>query len=416
MDLKHLPTLPGVYLFKNLAGEIIYIGKAINLKNRVSSYFQKNSSLLPRTQNMVAQISALEMIPVQSEIEALILEARLIKKHYPYFNIRLKDDKDYLYIKITKEEFPTIKVARKRDLDDALDYYGPFPDGTSVRRVLKSLRKIFPYSTCQPNSKKACFYYHLSLCTGVCIGKVTPKEYRKIIRSFRDFMDGKKEKVLKSLEKEMYRQAKFLNFEKALIYKQQIQMIEYVTQPIGRIEAYVENPNLLEDIREKQLEDLANVLGIKHELHRIECYDISHTMGSYTSGSMVVLTDGNPDTNEYRRFRIKTVKGIDDYASLKEVIRRRLHNDWPTPDLMVIDGGKGQLNACFEVLQELKLPYPVIGLAKREEEIFVPGSSEAIKLNRDNKSLQLIQLIRDEAHRFALKYHRSMRSKAFLTR
>ena len=415
MNLKNLPNTPGVYIFKNGQDKIIYIGKANNLKNRVSSYFQK-SSLYPKTAAMVSQIADLSFIEVISEIEALILEANLIKKYKPYFNVRLKDDKDYLYVKITKEEFPKILLARKKDLKDAYKYFGPFPEGTQVRKIIKTLRKVFPYSTCTPNAKRACFYYHIGQCLGVCINKVTPIEYRRMIRRFISFMSGNKDRVIVSLAREMKRQSYLQNYEKALTLKKQIGMIGYITQPIGKVESYIENPNLIEEIRENQLLDLAKDLGLKSKIDRIECYDISHFMGFYTAGSMVVLSKGAPDKAEYRRFRIKDVVGIDDYASMKEVLRRRFRNDWQTPDLVVIDGGKGQLSAALEVFSELGVTHPVIGLAKREEQVYLPGEKEPLTLKRTDKSLQIIQLIRDEAHRFALKYHRKMRSSDFLTK
>src|SRR3989338_4145658 len=282
VNLKDLPTTAGVYFFHDRGGKIIYIGKAVNLKNRVSSYFQKPSQLLPKTQSLVSQISSLDFIQVQSEIEALILEANLIKKHHPYFNVRLRDDKDYLFIKVTNEQFPTIKVTRKKDLEDAKIYFGPFPDGTSVRKGLKNLRRIFPYSSCKPNSKRACFYYHLGLCPGVCIGKISAAEYRKIINRFIDFMKGQKEKVKIALCKEMTRYSKLQNYEKALQLKNQMTLIDYITQPVGKVEEYIENPNLLDDIKEKQLQDLGEILGVRKFIRRIECYDISNFYGEFT--------------------------------------------------------------------------------------------------------------------------------------
>lgn len=409
-----MPQLPGVYLFKDFENKTIYIGKANNLKLRVSSYFQKKGSLLPKTQSLVRQVNSVEIVPVQSEIEALILEANLIKKHRPFFNIDLRDDKDYLYIKVTKADYPRVSIARKALLGDASQIFGPFPDGSTVRRILKTLRKIFPYSTCTPKSKRACFYYHIGQCLGVCLGKIDSAQYKKMIRRFVDFMRGKKKKVRESLEKEMKAQAKKLNFEQASLLKSQIQAIDYITQPVTRVESYVANPNLLEDIRRGQLRELSKAIGLAKTPLRIEGYDISNFAGESPTGSMVVLTEGIPDKSQYRKFRIKTVTGINDYLCLKEVLKRRMKNDWPKPDLIVIDGGKGQLSSAIQALSEAGWAVPVISLAKREEEIFLPLHPKPLNLRRDSSALQLIQLIRDEAHRFALKYHRQRRALEFL--
>ena len=217
----------------------------------------------------------------------------------------------------------------------------------------------------------------------------------------------------KSLLKEMNRQAKFLNFENALVLKNQIKAIDYLTQPVNKIEEYLENPNLLSDLKDQELRDLAKTLGLPKSPERIESFDISNILGKNSSGSMSVLTKGLPDIDQYRRFRIKTVQGADDYSSLQEVLTRRFKNDWPLPDLIIIDGGKGQLSAALEVLNDLKVNTPLIALAKKHEEIFLPDNKEPLRLSKDNKSLHLLQIARDEAHRFALKYHQKLRNKSF---
>lgn len=437
---KSLPRSPGVYLFKNTRGRVIYVGKAVDLKNRVSSYFQKGSRLLPRTKLLVGDIAGLETIRVDSEIEALILEANLIKKYRPYYNVRLKDDKDYLYIKVTKEDFPTVVLARTRDLKGAKKYFGPFPNSSAARTTYKLLRKLFPYRTCTPGQGKACFYYHIGLCLGPCIGAVDQKTYNVMIRRMISFLEGKKEQVVRDLTWDMNNAARKLEFELAGQLKHQIDSINYVTTRTRLISRYMENPNLIEDLREEALANLAEAVGLTgRHLTRIEGYDNSNISGTSATSSMVVFTKGEPDRSQYRKFRIKTVQGSDDYAYMKEVLSRRFRrlkvdrsqrfserdrkffdvnadeSFEAIPDLILIDGGKGQVSAAQMVLRDYNLPIPVIGLAKRLEEIFLPGRSEGVRLPKDSEALKLIQHIRDEAHRFAIGYHRKLRGRAMLS-
>ncbi len=488
MDLKRLPHSPGVYLFKNNRGSVIYVGKAVDLRNRVSSYFssgtrkaggrtatdyfqkgrpQPNPRLLPRTSLLVRDIRDLDFIRVESEIEALILEANLIKKYRPYYNVRLKDDKDYLYIKVTKEDFPTVELARSRDLPGAKIYFGPFPESRAARTTYKLLRKLFPFRTCTHNQGKACFYYHIGLCLGVCIGAVDKKTYNLMIRRLIHFLQGKKEQTVRELAWDMNNAARRLEFERAGQLKRQIESIEYVTQRTTLIHRYMDNPNLVEDLRDQALAELAAAVNLPgRHLTRIEAYDNSNLQGSLGTSSMVVFTRGEPDPPQYRKFRIHRTHGADDfrkanargfekaddfrkanargfekaddYADMKEVFRRRfkrLKID-PTqrfnltdrkfldvnadesfeavPDLIVVDGGKGQLSAAAAVLTELNLPIPIISLAKRLEEIYLPGNSQPIRLPRSSEALKLVQHLRDEAHRFAITYHRKLRSKALI--
>ena len=470
---KGLPDTPGVYLFKNARGKVIYVGKAINLKNRVSSYFQKFENLLPKTQLLVTDITDLDYVRVESEIEALILEANLIKKHKPHYNIRLKDDKDYIYIMITKEDFPTVRLARQKDLKGAKKYFGPFPDGGSARTVYRLLRRLFPFRTCKPGQGKACFYYHIGLCLGPCIGAVDKKTYNLMIRRMISFLEGHKDEVVAALTEDMERAAETLQFERAGQIKRQLEAIGYVTTKRQLIDRYIDNPNLIEDLRNEALRELAEVLNSHHRenlpatppqsgslseqashLRRIECYDNSNIQGTHATSSMVVFIDGEPDKSHYRKFRIKKVKGQDDYAYMKEVLTRRFHrlvtptgkprhpglepepnNKFPTddfrtakargreatdlsfesmPDLIVIDGGKGQLATAKKVLDDLNLEIPMISLAKRLEEIYLPGDPTPIRLSRDSEALKLVQRLRDEAHRFALGYNRKLRNKALI--
>ncbi len=420
-----IPAKPGVYQFKNKAGHIIYVGKALNLSNRVSSYFSKNLNS-PKTTALVAEIAEVETIIVESEIEALILEANLIKKYLPQYNIRLTDDKDYLYIKVTKEDFPKIVTARKKDLKNALKYFGPFPSATTVRNTLKSLRRVFPWCSGTYQQNRPCFYYHLGYCPGPCAKAIDKKEYRKIINRFIAFMEGKKEQLANELISEMGLYAKAQRFEEAAKVKRTLSGITYLTQT-NRIQAYLDNPNFLEDQNRKALEQLKNSLGLEKIPERIEGYDISNIQGAEAVGSMVVLTDGEIDKSQYRKFKIhppvfdreaqtESVGGLakpNDFAMMAEVIRRRFKNNWPLPDLIIVDGGKGQVRGAELEIRNSKLEIPIFGLAKRMEWLY-PPEGEVIKLKRSNPALKLLQKLRDEAHRFAITYHRKLHQRAVL--
>ena len=439
MDLNRLPKTPGVYLFKNSRDKVIYVGKAVNLKNRVSSYFAVSARLLPRTKLLVSAVTSFDFIRVESEIEALILEANLIKKYRPYYNVRLKDDKEFLYIKITKDAFPTVRLARTKDLKDAKKYFGPFPDSRAARTTYKLLRRLFPYRTCTPGIGRACFYYHIGQCLGPCIGAVDKKTYARMIRGLIHFLEGKKEQVLRDLTYDMNNAARRLEFERAGVLKKQIDSIIYVTTQTRLITRYMENPNLVEDLKDQALGELADAVGLSgRHLSRIEAYDNSNIQGTQAVSSMIVFTRGEPDKSQYRKFKIKTVRGIDDYKMMKEVLTRRFkrlklgnkqkynlvdrkfldvnadESFEAVPDLIVIDGGKGQLSAASQVLAELNLPLPVIGLAKRLEEIYLPGNPRPLRLDKSSEALKMVQYLRDEAHRFAINYHRKLRDKSLI--
>ena len=420
---------PGVYIFKNKIGKILYVGKAIDLKSRVSSYFSCSHLSSGRVNNLVAQINSVETIEVFSEIEALILEANLIKIYRPPFNIKLTDDKDYLYIKITKEDFPKVITARKKELLDAKAYFGPFPSSNTVRSTLKKLRMIFPWCSqkklfavsCSPfasnsqkliaKSYKPCFYYHLGLCPGVCAGKITRQEYNKIISRVIAFLNGKKDQVLKDLETEMNQYSKNMEFEKAQNIKKTIEGINYLTQE-NNIQIYLENPNFVGDQNKKALESLKKDLNLGKIPERIECYDISNISGKLAVGSLVVLNNGDFDKKWYRRFKISSSAG-GDAAMIKEVLQRRIkHMEWPMPDLILVDGGRGQAKGANSELLMANSYIPVFGLAKRMEWLYKPNG-EIIKLPRSSLSLKMLQKIRNEAHRFALNYHQILRNKAW---
>ncbi len=413
-----IPHRPGIYIFKDKSGSVLYVGKAIDLFHRVSSYFSAShmSSGNTRVAVLVDQIKSLETIIVESDLEALILEANLIKKFLPRFNVRLTDDKDYLYIKITKENFPRIITARKKDLKGALKYFGPFPSSTTVKKTLKTLRRVFPWCQLGGKSKnnRPCFYFHLGLCPGPCAGKISEADYKKIIKRFIKLMEGKKEELIKDLLSEMQISSKNLEFEKASIDKKTAEGIEYLTSP-NRIENYLENPNFQHDLTQKGLLELKEVFQLANLPFRIEGYDISNIFGKQATGSMVVLTNGEIDKSQFRKFKIKSSGKPNDYGMHKEMMRRRLkHSEWPYPQMILIDGGKGQVSTIYSLLQELNFKIPVFGLAKRYEWIYSSNGS-VIKLKRNSVGLRLIQKLRDESHRFALKYHRFLRAKGFLS-
>lgn len=414
LDKTKLVHKPGIYIFKDEGGRILYVGKAIDLNKRISSYFRynnKNTDL--KTQNLVSQIYNVETIVVESELEALILEANLIKKYLPPFNIRLTDDKDYLYIKITKRGFSQVLTARARDLADSKKYFGPFPSSRVVKDTLRSLRRIFPWCASPPNSRKTsrpCFYYHLKLCPGPCVGIISQKEYNKIIRELSLLLEGKKAQLMQELTKEMSLYASTQEFEKASGIKKTIDGLNYLTQR-NRTKLYLENPNFLQQEKNLSLVELKKILKLSSIPNRIECFDISNIAGKYATGSMVVLINGDIDKSKYRRFKISISGRPNDVAMHKEMMERRLkHIEWGMANLILIDGGRGQVNGCLELLKQANLNIPVFGLAKRMEWLY-PPSGDIIKLPKRSLSLRLLQKIRDEAHRFAISYHKKLRAK-----
>lgn len=423
-----IPHKPGIYIYKDKSGKVIYVGKAVDLFSRVSSYFSKSWHDI-KTTKLVENIASAETIIVESEIEALILEANLIKKFMPLYNIRLTDDKDYLYIVVTDEEYPKILTARKKDLIKVKKWFGPYPSATTVKTTLKKLRRVFPWCS-NPlgsrtnKSKKPCFYYHIGQCPGACTGSISETEYSKIIKRFSKFLDGKKAELLEELTSEMEQLSKNLKFEEAAKIKKIIEGINYVTAPT-KITNYLVNPNFLEDLNKNSLEELQRVLGLPEFPVRVECYDISNFQGKEATGSMVVLTNGEIDKSQYRRFKIKITGKPDDYAMHAEMMGRRLnHPEWGIPNLILIDGGRGQVTSVVSVLRHAPEEknnltikqfnnIPIFGLAKREEWLY-PPEGEIIKLPKKSLALRLLQKLRDESHRFAITYHRKLRTKAFL--
>jgi len=545
-QLRGLPTSPGVYLFKDAEGNILYVGKAANLRHRVGSYFGAGQKLTPKLQRMVSKVDDLDYFITASEQEALILELNLIKRHHPRYNVRLKDDKTFPYLKIdTGEDWPRVHITRRLE-EDGGRYFGPFASAKSVRQTLKLIKGIFPFRSCSKpitgTDRRACLDYDIGHCLAPCIGAVSREEYAEVIKQVILFLEGKQERVVKQLESKMNKAAEASDFERAAMLRDQIQAVDRVVEGqriattvkgeqdviafagdkdqacvqvffirsgklIGREsfllqgtrseepsqimtsfikQFYASSPHIppllllqhpvedmamiqnwlqgkrrgrvkiqvprrgnkkqlvnivaenaqqgLEQLKIKQLASPAALSAaleeIKGELQlprlpsRLEGYDISDIQGMAAVGSMVVFDQGKPKPSHYRRFRIKTVSAANDYAMLEEVLRRRFKrasgasasDTWAIlPDLVLIDGGKGQLNAARAAMQQMGAGLvPTASLAKENEEIFIPQKKEPIILPKSSPGLQLLQRLRDEAHRFALGYHQRIRKKETL--
>ncbi|MDP2938577.1 MAG: excinuclease ABC subunit UvrC [Candidatus Omnitrophota bacterium] len=402
--IKTFPDSCGVYLMKDTLGKIIYIGKALCLRKRVGSYFWHLNTRNAKTNLLIAHVNDIDFIKTRSEAEALILEAGLIKRNFPKYNVEMRDGKSYPFIKITKEEFPTIMIARPRKKDNAV-YFGPYTSVRLLKEALRAIRGVFPYRTCKiRKKKKACLDYHLGLCPGVCIGKVKALDYQKTMQNIRMVLEGRQTELLDKLYKEMRIASDKTRFEEAAKIRNQIEALGalyFESKPKG----YLQEANTLKE-----------ALKLTKLPWRIEAFDISNILGKEAVGSMVYFLRGRPDKNNYRRFKIKTVNNIDDYKMLSEIVCRRYsrlkQEGRKMPDLIVIDGGKGQLCAVKQELDKLGLNISVIAIAKENEEIFAPETRTPLKLSFDNPGLQLLQRVRNEAHRFALKYHRLLRKKA----
>ncbi|MBI21304.1 MAG: excinuclease ABC subunit C [Chloroflexi bacterium] len=544
--LANLPNKPGTYLFKNNSGKIIYIGKASNLKKRISSYFVNKSSSNKKIIELKSKINDFEIIITESEQEALLLENSLIKKNKPFYNVRLKDDKSYPYIKVNlNESYPRVYITRKNS-DDGARYFGPYASASSIRKTLNLLNKLFPYRSCTKvidgNDEKPCLEFHIKRCIAPCTGNATKKEYMKLIDEVISFLEGKTKNIKTRIKKEMHDASKDLNFEKAALIRDRIKAIEKIEQKqkvvgikkenidvigmsikenfacleiffirngnmVGHknyimegtkneeedilISRFIENfysenlsipksivcsvipvnykfiiewlsskskskisikipkrgkknnlvkmanENAKENLKQlnskintneklisQGLRELQEELGLPNLPKRIECFDISHLQGSNVVASMSVFQNGQPMKSQYRKFKIKDNKiGNDDYASMKEVIKRRLtriiekgKKDFSfskIPDLILIDGGKGQLSAVMEVILNLGVrDIAIASIAKKEERIFLPDFSESITLPEKSQGLFLLQKCRDEAHRFAVTYHRNIRANS----
>lgn len=530
--VSHLPTTPGVYLWRDQYNRIIYVGKAINLRNRVRSYVRNDANRAPKVTAMMKRAVDVEIIQTKTEMEALILENTLIKEHKPKYNISLKDDKTYPYVKISvQEDYPRVYMTRRLERDGA-KYFGPFTDVTAVHVVLNLIRQYFPLRTCKSMKvERPCLQYHMHYCEAPCFHKISVPDYRKYIDEIIELFEGKPIPLLKEIKEKMEEAAEELRFEDAARYRDQLTSIEKIQEKqrmvtqrgdldvlgiavdgqlacvqllfirggrlLGRENYFVQNEGDSEetimtdfikqyygdttfipkelllpmesseqhlfkdwfsDMKGQQVDvlvpqrgykmdmikmahenaetfleerrrqwqyqidksggavkKLAEVLDLPRLPERMECFDISHTQGSETVASMVVFEGGKPAKKEYRRFKLKTTQGKpDDFKSMAEIMERRYGNetDWPMPDLIIIDGGKGQLNASIPLIRAVGVTdVPVISLAKRIEEVFVEGQSDSIILSHHSPELQLLQQIRDEAHRFAITYHRKLRGK-----
>lgn len=553
--LDALPAEPGVYIMRDAERRVIYVGKAVNLRSRVRSYFQESAQGLSKIRRLVAEVADLEFIVTATELEALVLECNLIKEHRPRFNVRLKDDKRYPYIKVHwQDPFPRVEVTREMRQDGAR-YYGPFADVGAVRQTLDVLRRIFPYLTCTREitgkDRRACLYYHIKRCSGPCIGAISQEDYRATIQQICLFLEGKTERIQAQLQAQMKAAAEALDFERAAFIRDQINAMQRVVERqrvvtraradedviafaredgdtcvqvffirggklIGRetflldgVEddqpshilgsfvkqfydeaAYIPPQIVLSEglderliveswLRGKRgdkvvvrvprrgeqkelvalasknaaetlahlraqwqldeakwaaaLAELQGALGLPEPPTRMECYDISNIQGASATGSMVVFVKGTPRKSDYRRFRIQTVEGADDFAMMAEVLRRRLlrlkaaADKEPRapgakpdafalkPDLILVDGGKGQLNAARRVMEELGFrDIALASLAKEREEVFVPDRPDPVPLAPNSQASFLLQRLRDEAHRFAVAYHRTIRGRAGL--
>jgi excinuclease ABC subunit C len=425
--LKQIPPQPGVYLFKAEGNEILYVGKARNLRHRVPSYFLRaQPDRGPRIAHLVDRIKTIDWFVAESEIEALILEANLIGRLKPRYNVEWKDDKSYLHvaIKIQDVDWPQIRFVRAAEVgkDRKSHYFGPYTSPGSLKRAVRFIRKIFPfceYSFKESSTKKGfkpdrpCLYYHLGLCPGPCAGAIELTEYKKRIRHLVLFLQGKKRAVIKELLREMKRASREKRYEEAAKLRDQLVDLEHLR-----------DISLLRAFEEKAMPQLGGVP------HRIEAYDVSNILGNFAVGAMVVFRDGEPDKNEYRKFKIKTVPGISDVGSLLEILRRRLSHSrpeftqerrkgegqsgfelWPLPNLIVIDGGKAQLNAAVKALTEYGLQTPVLAVAKG------PSRKKADEYwygPRVLRNENLLRRVRDEAHRFAINYHRSLHRKSLV--
>ncbi len=386
---ENLPDTPGVYLMKNKKGELLYVGKAAHLRRRVSSYFLKSHE--SRIAKLVSEIAKIDYIKTDTAIEALILEADLIKKHQPPYNIREKDDKTFPYIEITKEKFPRVILVRGKDKENGIRF-GPFTNSTHAKLALKIIRRIFPYSIHPPEKvgtyKKPCFEAEIGLCPGTCIGGITKEEYMKNIKSIKMFLKGEKEKIIAGLEKEMLEYSKKLEYERAAAVKKKLFSLRHI-QDVAFITA----------------DDFSESGG-----YRIECFDISNISGEDAVGSMVVFKGSKPLKEDYRIFKIKSVREPNDVAMMKETIMRRLkHDEWTYPDLIMVDGGPTQINAAKDAMNEVGVIIPVVGVVKgpKRKKADIVG---VLPFEVDDKT---VAHIRDEAHRFAIKHHRILRGKEF---
>jgi excinuclease ABC subunit C len=436
-----LPLSPGVYWFLDANDNVLYVGKAKNLKARINSY-KLWKQTHGKTRRLVFTATQLKHQVLDSELEALLVEAELIRTHQPPFNILLKDDKTPLYIHVTEEEYPRVLTVRKKDFEKkhlAGAVLGPFPSAYKVKEVLSIGRKIFPFCTGPRNAQFAtrentpCFHYHIDECSGVCIGEQTKEDYLESIKQLTAFLKGKKKDVVHQVEAQMKQAAETENYELAAELRDRMKAIKDVTERKVLLKPELQLPRLKESLRAEGLIQLRRFLAHymnyprTYPLTRLECYDVSNIQGTNASVAMVTFINGVSDTSQYRLFNIRTLNTPNDYAMMQEaVLRRQNHAEWGTPNLIIIDGGKGQLRAALKVWH---WSIPVISIAKKPDRLIFPVMTDAggqrsedlknlkyeeVKLAADHPALTLVQQLRDEAHRFSKKQHTRLRQRAML--
>lgn len=405
-DYKKLPDTPGVYIMKDAAGRILYVGKATNLRRRVSSYFERPHDV--RIETLVSKIARIDHEKTDTALEALILEAELIRKFSPPFNVREKDDKSFLYVGITREKFPRVLLVRGTDAEFSSQSgttYGPFTSASNLRQALKILRKIFPWGTHAPEQigtfKRPCFDYEIGICPGTCIGAISREDYAKNIDRLRLFFEGKKKRVIAAIEKDMAAAAKALDFEKAAKFRHQLFALRHIRDTALMLDATAVAPAKDETTVEYD------------EPYRIEGYDISNISGTSAVGSMVVFENGEPNKNEYRKFKIRTIFTPNDVGMLTEILSRRFKHGarsggWTLPNLILIDGGIGQANAAKKVLMKAGLKIPILGIAKGAER----KRNDILGAIPKGVTKETLIRVRNEAHRFAIGYHKTLRRRA----
>ncbi len=402
--VKNLPDSPGVYMMKSASGEILYVGKAESLRKRVSSYFQASRRHPDRIESLVSQIADISHLPTATNAEALLYENGLIKQLSPKYNVALRDDKSYPMLKITlKERFPRLMITREKKEDGSI-YYGPYTNAKLLKEALKILQKLFPLRTCNKMPKRKCLEFDMALCLGPCEGRVGEERYGAIIKELRLFLEGRHSDLLKLLTERMKQLSKDEKFEEAAECRNRLEALSSV------------NTDRVKYGPANEAVELKSILGIKGNLEVIEAFDVSNIMGDEAVGSMIYFRKGKPDKNEYRKFKIKTVSGMDDYSMMREIGRRRYKRSVEEkkilPDLIVIDGGRGHLSVALDELKKLGLDdVPVIGIAKEFERIYVKDKKDPILLPKESKALHLLERVRDEAHRFAISYHKKLMSK-----
>lgn len=405
--VKKLPNLPGVYIYKNSAAKVIYVGKAINLKKRVTQYFLSSSALGPKTRALVSQIASIEIKLVDSEIEALILESSLIKKHHPKYNSQLKDDKSYIYINISRQPLPQVSSVHFNKIRPRSFVYGPFPNTPAVKSLLKTIRRRFPFYTKKHHPSQKCLYCHLHLCPGPT---PDPKLYRQNIGKIKKILSGNFKKLQTQLKREIKKATKVQDFELAILARDQLSALNYIVGGWKSLSFLYSSINLPSDTDNIAVANLLTLLqpyfsGLK-KISRIEAYDVSNLGSNHFTAAMSVFDHSHLDHSQYRQFKIYTKSTPDDQFMMAEALSRRLrHQDWPLPDLILVDGGKPQVTAAVAICH-----LPIIGLAKKEETVvFKVGDNwQQVNLPPSSHSLRLLQNLRNEAHRFANRYRKKL--------